>query len=110
MRKIAWSLVVVLVGFLTASGEAQDTKAPGPSVVVANPLIKMTKDAKAVIIGAGFKPGEEIRVLFVPLDGVITDIGFALQPDPVPNKHGNWVATWSCEDQLEFGGRNSQGR
>ncbi len=104
MKKMAWRLIAVmfLVVFLTTIGGAQEIRPPEPAVAVANPMIKIIKDTKAVIMGSGFKAGQEIRILFMPLDGVITDIGFALKPYPVPNKHGNWVTTWSCDDQLKL--------
>jgi hypothetical protein len=71
-----------------------------PAIVAANPLIKIEKNAKVVIIGSGFKPGQEIRILFKPLDGIYGDLGYALKPYPVPNKVGAFVTTWTCGRHL----------
>jgi len=70
-----------------------------PTLVVVNP-VKLEKDVKVVIIGAGFQPGQELFVLFKGHDGVLTNIGYALKPDPVPNSQGAWTATWTCGDHL----------
>jgi uncharacterized membrane protein YkvI len=48
-------------------------------VVMATPMVKMSKKAKITIMGAGFKPGQEIRLLFTDVGGVEADIGYALK-------------------------------
>ena len=68
----------------------------GRKVVAATPYVKMSKKAKVVIMGTGFTPGQEIRVLFTTMDGMLNDIGVHLKPAPVPNKVGAWVTTWKC--------------
>ena len=110
MKQLMKGLIAVmfLVGSLAggahiASAEQEGMTGqtqPGPAIVVANPMIKITMDAKVVIIGSGFKPGQEIRILFKPLDGIFGDIGYALKPDPVPNKVGAFVTTWTCGRHL----------
>jgi hypothetical protein len=65
-------------------------------VVMATPMVKMSKKAKITIMGAGFKPGQEIRLLFTDVGGVEADIGYALKPKPVANESGTWITTWSC--------------
>jgi hypothetical protein len=62
------------------------------------PLVKMAgkKTAGVVIMGTGFKPGQEINVLFVSPDGLQSDIGYALKPTPEPDKTGSWTTTWSA--------------
>jgi hypothetical protein len=70
--------------------------APGPEVVVVTPMVKMSNKAKFSIMGSGFKPGEEVRLLFTTMDGVEANIGYALEPQPVANKVGAWITTWSC--------------
>jgi hypothetical protein len=47
-------------------------------------------------MGTGFKPGQEVRVLFTSPDGLQSDIGYALKPEPKPDKTGSWTATWSA--------------
>jgi len=96
-------LVVGLVGYATvrpAKSEAEKglavQSAPGPTVVVATPMVKMSKKAEVVIMGTGFEPSQKIRLLFTTTDGVHADIEYALKPRPVANKIGAWVTTWSC--------------
>jgi len=70
----------------------------GPVVSMGTPLVKMAgkKTAGVVIMGTGFKPGQEINVLFVTPDGLQSDIGYALKPTPKPDKTGSWATTWSA--------------
>jgi hypothetical protein len=100
---IATILVVGLAGFATlapSKGLAKEALAgksePGPTVAMGTSMVKMSKKAKAVIMGTGFKPGQEVQLLFTTMDGVQSDIGYALKPKPVANKIGAWVTTWSC--------------
>ena len=83
-------LVIGLMEGLAVSGE------PGPTVMVGTPVVKMSKKATAVIMGTGFKPGQEVRILLTTWDGVRSDVGYALKPEPVANELGAWVTTWSC--------------
>jgi hypothetical protein len=64
--------------------------------MVAAPNVKMGSKAKITIVGTGFKPGQEVSLLFTTMDGVQADIGYALKPKPVANKLGAWATTWSC--------------
>ena len=69
---------------------------PGPVVMVANPYQKLDNKAKVTIVGNGFKPGQQVSLLFTSADGVQAAIGYALKPAPKANKIGAWVTTWSC--------------
>ena len=96
-------LAVCLIGCSTigpGKGGAQEGLAAkrelGRKVVVATPYVKMSKKATVVIMGTGFTPGQEIRLLFTTMDGVLNEIGVHLKPAPVTNKVGAWVTTWSC--------------
>ncbi|MHC4891745.1 MAG: hypothetical protein ACYTEO_20030 [Planctomycetota bacterium] len=93
-------LVVGLVGCATMGVGEKEAKEglaqPGPTVMVATPNVKMSSKAKITIVGAGFKPGQEVSVLFTTADGVQADIGYALKPKPVANKIGAWATTWSA--------------
>jgi hypothetical protein len=108
MRKLFYGLMAVIMVFglmgcatlkggkpgaeeaITAPGQ------PGPMVVVATPYVKMDKKAKITIVGTGFTPGQEVSLLFTDVNGVQSDIGYALKPQPKANKLGAWVTTWSC--------------
>jgi hypothetical protein len=106
MRKVVYGLIAVimvfgLVGCATmgtepSGAQQQALSAPTPIVVVASPMVKMDKKAKITIVGTGFQPGQEVSLLFTDVDGVQSDIGYALKPQPKANKIGAWVSTWSC--------------
>jgi hypothetical protein len=69
----------------------------GPIVTVGTPLVKMAgKKTQAVIMGTGFKPGQEIKILITTKDGMQSNLGAGLKPHPVPDKSGSWVTTWNC--------------
>jgi hypothetical protein len=96
---VAAILVAGLVGCATmesGKGAAEEGVAAGPTVVVATPMVKMSKKSKVTVMGTGFTPGQEVRLLFISADGVKADIGYALKPAPVANKVGAWATTWSC--------------
>ena len=108
MRKVVYGLMAVimvfgLVGCATTgpgkTGAEEGLTAqskPGPTVVVANPNVKMSKKAMVTVVGAGFQPGQTVSLLFTTTDGVQADIGYALKPQPKANKIGAWVTTWSA--------------
>jgi hypothetical protein len=97
---MALIVVVGLVGCTTMGVGEKEAKEglaqPGPTVMVATPNVKMGSKAKITIVGTGFKPGQEVSLLFTTMDGVQADIGYALKPKPVANKLGAWATTWSC--------------
>ncbi len=65
-------------------------------LVVDTPQVTLSKKTVVQLSGHGFKPGQEIAVLFTAVDGVLSDIGFALDPAPVADQDGNWKTTWKC--------------
>ena len=102
MKKLIWGLVVVIlitslitVTNLDSAGASGDSGGnPAASVVVANPILELTGEAKIVIMGAGFEPGQEVR-LATSILGARSDIGFQLDPEPVANATGAWITAWS---------------
>ena len=95
MKKVIGSLMALffVVG-ITGMCFAADL---GPMVTMGTPLVKMSKKSEVVIMGTGFKPGEEINVLFVGPDGLQSDIGYALKPEqPKADKTGSWTTTWAA--------------
>ena len=108
MRKLLYGLMAVIMVFglmgcaASKAGKPGAEEAltapvePGPMVVVATPYVKMDKKAKITIVGTGFKPGQEVSLLFTDVNEVQSDIGYALKPQPKANKLGAWVTTWSC--------------
>lgn len=65
-------------------------------LIVDTPTVTMSKKATVGLSGQGFKPGEEVVILFTAVDGVVSDIGFALDPQPVADEAGAWTTTWKC--------------
>ena len=104
MKKITGSLIVVffvasLIGVsalhLFKPGECQAGDI-APVVALGSPLVKLSKKAEVVIMGTGFKPGQEINLVFITADGLKADIAYALKPLPKPDKTGAWMTTWSA--------------
>ncbi len=69
-------------------------KEPAPVVAVATPVATIAKKVSVDIMGAGYDPGEEVRILFTDAEGMQTDIGYALEPAPTANKSGAFSTTW----------------
>ena len=65
-------------------------------LMVDPPKVTMSKKATVSLSGQGFKPNEEVVILFTAVDGVVSDIGFALDPQPVADQTGAWTTTWKC--------------
>ena len=94
MKKLIISLMsLFFVAGITGVCFAADL---GPVVSMGTPLVKMSKKSEVVILGTGFKPGQEINVLFVSPDGLQSDIGYALKPAPKPDQAGSWTTTWAA--------------
>jgi hypothetical protein len=84
-------LITGLIGF-SGIGFAAD----GPVVMMCTPLVKISKKANVVIMGSGFKPGQEVTILITSPEGLQTDIGYALKPVPKADETGTWATTWSA--------------
>ena len=78
--------------------KAQEKAKTGAATVLnATPVVKMDKKATFVdLYGTGFKPEQEIRLLFTDADGVQSDVGYALKPEPKVDENGNWVTRWDA--------------
>lgn len=68
----------------------------GPVLTMGTPLVKMSKKSQVVIMGSGFKPGQEVRILITTPDGLQSDIGYALKPEPKADQAGSWATTWDA--------------
>jgi len=92
---------------------AKDTKATaapakkkavkrGTAVVAVSPsLSELAPKSKIDIMGSGFIPDEEVRILYTDAEGMQTDIGYALEPAPKASKSGAWLTTWDCEEFIK---------
>jgi hypothetical protein len=101
MKKLLYGImaaivVVGLVGFTAMAPSEAAASELGAKVMVANPMVEMSKKAQITIVGTGFKPGQVLSLLFTTTDGVLADIGYALKPQPKANSLGAWVTTWSA--------------
>jgi hypothetical protein len=68
-----------------------------PPMVAATPSVKMGKGAKVTIDGKGFKPGQEIAILYTDVNGATADLEAYLDPKEIKaDASGNWSAVWKC--------------
>ncbi len=107
MRKsgLGWVVAVFLVGLFIAAcaGTSKEVKTGGAiSVIVATPMVELSKTSKAVFYGTGFAPKQELQFLFKDSGGVQSIINSALTPEPVPNEDGVWATEWKCGDYLSL--------
>ena len=109
IRLLALSLVISLISLAgcaamkakesdtgDTAAMAEDQGALDPVVVVATPNVAMDKKASVVLMGTGFTPGAEITILITDADGVLTDIGSELKPEPKADVTGTWGTTWNA--------------
>ena len=61
-----------------------------PEMSVPGPA-KLDKKGDIEINGKSFQAGSEVALLFTTEDGVQSDIGYALEPVPVPDNQGDWL-------------------
>ncbi len=69
-----------------------------PTLTVATPVATLSKGLSVTLLGAGYKPDEDIVVLFTDAEGMQTNINSALEPAPKPGKSGCWSSTWTVDD------------
>jgi hypothetical protein len=86
---------LVLMGCAQLTPSESRVEGPAPKVEVISP-VKMSKKATVTIKGQGFKPGQEVNLLFTAKDGIQSDIGYALKPEPKADQSGSWSTTWKC--------------
>ena len=103
---VKWWLVLFIVG-LSVIAEPNlpwDTEClaagPQPMMMAATPVIKSSEISNVILMGTGFKPGEEIYLHFVTTDGQQADITYALKPAPKADKTGTWSTTWNAKDKI----------
>lgn len=96
MKKIFCILTVafVMVGLVGCASTGKGKS--NAKLMIDPPTVTMSKKATVNLSGQGFMPGEEVVILFTAVDGVVSDIGFALDPQPVVDESGAWTTTWKC--------------
>ncbi len=86
IRKMTLSTTALLVATAFAAS-AQEMTVPGPAT--------LSNDGTLEISGAGFEANASVLLLFTTADGVVAEIGYALDAEPVADADGNWSAVWS---------------
>jgi len=92
--RMAAMVLIVGLGVCTTFGSAGSKSAP--QLVVVTPEVELSKKATVDLKGVNFMPDQEVALLFIDVDGVTSDIGFAVDPQPVADKTGTWATTWKC--------------
>lgn len=76
-------------------------KEPASVVMAAPSVATLGKKVSVILMGSGFEPEKEIRILFTDAEGMQTDIGYALTPEPKANKAGAFSTTWECDEFIK---------
>jgi len=92
--------IVLLVGLLVGpaigvAGQSGMGKA-NPTVTVVTPVAELHKNTDIVIMGTGFESEQEVRLVVTTVDGIRSDIGARLKPEPIANESGAWITVWDC--------------
>lgn len=93
---VTMATMVLLVGLVGCSTFGSGGSKPAPQLVVVTPEVALDKKATVDLKGLNFKPDQEVALLFIAVDGVMSDISFAVDPQPVADKTGSWATTWKC--------------
>ena len=98
MKKLLVGMVV-MVFFIGLAGCATFDAILGksaPKLLVVTPKVELSKKATVDLKGVNFTPDQEVALLFIAVDGVMSDIGFAVDPQPIADEAGTWTTTWKC--------------
>ena len=93
---VAMATMVLIVGLVGCTTFGSGGSKPAPQHVVVTPEVELSKKATVDLKGLNFTPDQEVALLFIAVDGVMSDIGFAVDPQPVTDKTGTWATTWKC--------------
>lgn len=76
-------------------------KEPAAVVTVVPAAATLGKKVSVGLMGSGLEPEKEVRILFTDDEGMQTDIGYALDPEPKTNKAGAFATTWKCDEFIK---------
>ena len=93
---VAMATMVLIVGLVGCATFGAGGSKPAPQLVVVTPEVELSKKATVDLQGVNFTPDQEVALLFIDVNGVTSDIGFAVDPQPVADKTGSWATTWKC--------------
>ncbi len=93
--------VVAIAGstFVLQQVKAQQSSSSGPTLVVSPAAVPLAKTSNLVILGSGYKPGQELNILFN--DG-FGSIG-ALEDMVKADDKGNFVTSWTLGNYSRAG-------
>src|SRR4030067_1807982 len=107
MKRVIYAMVAVMVvvglmgcatmGSKKAQGQEAVTSQGGVApTIVSQPsnVLRLDKKTQVVIMGSGFKPGQEVRLVITQKDGSISDISSELDPEPKADEFGVWGTAW----------------
>ncbi len=78
------------------SAYAGPAAAPRPTITVSSPVMVLDKNAKLIIMGSGYRPGQEVVILFHDALGVLTNVPETV----VANDRGSWATVWDMKDYV----------
>ena len=93
---VAMATMVLIVGLVGCTTFGAGGSKPAPQLVVVTPEVELSKKATVELKGLNFAPDQEVALLFTDVNGVMSDISFAVDPQTVADKTGAWTATWNC--------------
>jgi hypothetical protein len=97
MKKLLVGMIaLVLVAGLAGCATLGIGGEPAPKLIVVTPKVALSKKATVDLKGENFKPDQEVALLFIDVNGVMSDINFAVDPQPVADENGTWATTWNC--------------
>ena len=98
MKRFITYLAILILGALVFGCKNVDSgssmKQSKAEVAIASP-VKLDNKGVVEVSGKGFSPNSKVVVLFTTVDGVQSDIGYALKPEPMSDAAGNWKSEWS---------------
>ena len=93
---VGMSVMVLIVGLVGCATFGAGGGKSAPQLLVVTPEVELSKKATVDLKGVNFTPDQEVELLFIAVDGVMSDIGFAVDPKPVADETGTWTTTWKC--------------
>ena len=93
---VAMATMVLIGGLVGCTTFGSGGSKPAPQLLVVTPEVELGKKATVDLKGEKFMPNQEVALLFIDVDGVMSDINFAVDPQPVADEAGSWATTWNC--------------
>jgi hypothetical protein len=90
-------LVIALMGCAQMGGKGgeQEGLSGSPVLAVSTAMAPMDSKGSVQLMGAGFEPGQKLNILFSGKEGSLSNVSWAIKPEPVPNAQGTWSTTFT---------------